>query len=130
MTADPVVVQDGKILLVKRGREPFKGRWCLPGGFVEPGEKVEAAAVRELREETGLEGKVVGLVGVYSEPGRDPRGPTVSVVYRVRVQPSAPKAGDDAEDARFWPLDALPPLAFDHDRIVADVRRGLPSARP
>ena len=125
LTADPVVVRDGEILLVKRAREPFKGRWCLPGGFVDPGEKVEAAALRELMEETGLEGEVVGLLGVYSDVGRDPRGPTVSVAYRIKVKGDAPKAGDDAEEARFWPLDALPALAFDHDRIVGDLRRSL-----
>ena len=123
LAADPLVVHEGKVLLVKRGREPFKGRWALPGGFVDPGESVEAAVLRELKEETGLVGAIDRLHGVYSAAGRDPRGPTVSVVYRVRVQSVDAKGGDDAEEAKFWPIDALPPLAFDHAQIVRDLGR-------
>jgi 8-oxo-dGTP diphosphatase len=130
LTADVVAIRDrGKarrVLLVLRGRPPYEGRWALPGGFVDAFELPEAAARRELAEETGLalgDDVQFRLVGVYGEPGRDPRGWTVSVVYAVSVsEPAAQVAGgDDAADARWFPADALPPLAFDHDGIVADV---------
>jgi ADP-ribose pyrophosphatase YjhB (NUDIX family) len=124
LTSDAYVEVEGKVLLIRRGREPFKGQWGLPGGFVDAGERPEDACLRELREETGLEGRVRGLVGLFSKPGRDPRGPTVSAVYRVEPSTLAVVAGDDAAEARFWPLDGLPPLAFDHAEIVAAARRG------
>ncbi|MCI4370683.1 MAG: NUDIX hydrolase, partial [Thermoplasmata archaeon] len=76
LTVDAFWVSRGRLLLVLRAREPFRGTWALPGGFVEAAESVEDAVVRELREETGLRARTVGLVGVYSQPGRDPRGPT------------------------------------------------------
>jgi 8-oxo-dGTP diphosphatase len=109
------------ILLVERGNEPFAGSWALPGGFVEPGERVREAAARELAEETGVRAAGLELLGVYDTPGRDPRGPTVSIVYVMRSdgEPAA-AGGDDAREARWHPLDALPALAFDHAAIVAD----------
>lgn len=114
-----------RVLLIRRGNEPFAGRWALPGGFVDEGERPEDAARRELAEETGLrfEGPLE-LVGVYGDPGRDPRGWTVSAAYRVVLDaPHDVAGGDDAAEARWFPLDALPPLAFDHDDIVADAIR-------
>lgn len=111
------------VLLIQRGNAPFAGRWALPGGFVEQGEQVRQAAPRELSEETGLHVKVedLRLLGVYDTPGRDPRGWTVSVVYLARLQGQVPvKGADDAGDARWFPADALPELAFDHALIVAD----------
>lgn len=120
LTVDAVAVRDGKVLLVRRGRPPFSKAWALPGGFVERGETTEAAVVRELEEETGVSGVVRRLVGVYSEPGRDPRGPTVSVAYLVDAGLEAPVGGDDAAAAAYHELAALPALAFDHGRIVAD----------
>ncbi len=85
LTVDALVPKDGKLLLVRRGRYPFEGMHALPGGFVEAGETVEEAVVRETLEETGLRTKVVRLLGVYSDPERDPRGHTVSVVFELAV---------------------------------------------
>jgi len=111
------------ILLVQRASEPFAGSWALPGGFVEAGERVPAAAARELAEETGVhaEPSELALLGVYDAPGRDPRGPTVSIVYVLLSDGEPPARGaDDARDARWHPLERLPPLAFDHAAVVAD----------
>ena len=116
-------------LLIRRGREPFKGQWALPGGFVEVGERVEDAARRELVEETGLRGDILDLLGVYSDPGRDPRGHTVSVAYVMKVSGIVQVDDlDDAEEARWFDVEKPPPLAFDHDAILADARAWL--ARP
>jgi uncharacterized protein len=125
LSVDAAVVRGDSILLVKRGREPYKGTWCLPGGFVAAGEKVEAAALRELAEETGLHATLGPLVGVYSDPARDPRHHTVGIVFLANAPRGEPRAGDDAAEARFWPLAKLPPLAFDHAAIVRDVERRL-----
>jgi 8-oxo-dGTP diphosphatase len=111
------------VLLIQRANEPFAGRWALPGGFVEQDEQVAQAARRELLEETGLQLEVdqLRLLGVYDTPGRDPRGWTVSVVYLSRLRERATVTGaDDARDARWFPADALPELAFDHALIIAD----------
>lgn len=127
LSGDTVVVRRHgrarEVLLIRRVREPFAGAWALPGGFVEPFERPEDAARRELAEEAGLRLHApFALVGVYGEPGRDPRGWTVSAAYAVFLEHDAPQlsAGDDAAEARWFALDDLPPLAFDHDRIVAD----------
>jgi 8-oxo-dGTP diphosphatase len=110
-----------RVLLVQRGNPPFAGSWALPGGFVEEGERVVDAAPRELVEETGLQAGALELLGVYDTPGRDPRGWTVSVVYLARPPSETPVAGgDDASDARWFSVDALPELAFDHALIIAD----------
>jgi 8-oxo-dGTP diphosphatase len=109
-------------VLVER-RFPPPG-WALPGGFVEAGETVAAAARREIREETGLEVELVALLGVYSDPRRDPRGlHTIGTVFVGRAA-GEPRGGDDAAQARVFALDALPaPLAFDHATILEDYRR-------
>jgi len=126
LTADVVALAplDGvrRVLLIRRGNEPFSGQWALPGGFVDEGERPIDAARRELAEETGLHFRgALDLVGVYGDPGRDPRGWTVSAAYRALLEAPVQVAGsDDAAEARWFPLDALPPLAFDHDRIVTD----------
>lgn len=120
------------VLLIQRGNEPFSGRWALPGGFVDEGERPEDAARRELAEETGLvyDG-ALELVGVYGDPGRDPRGWTISAAYRAVLESPAEVAGaDDAAEARWFAIHDLPPLAFDHDRIVADALHGLDTDAP
>lgn len=107
------------VVLVERSNPPYG--WALPGGFVDYGESVEAAARREVREETGIDAGPLILLGVYSDPGRDPRFHTMSTVFVARVQENAsPVAGDDARCARFFPLHALPSLVFDHRRILDD----------
>lgn len=124
ITVDGVLMRDKKILLIKRKNEPFKGKWALPGGFVEYGEKVEDAVIREFREEVGIEAKIKKLLGVYSDPSRDPRGHTISIVFILDAK-GTPKAGDDAIDAKFFDIDKLPPLAFDHDKIIEDAVREI-----
>ena len=124
LTVDVVVLTAAEppdVLLIQRGNPPFEGLWALPGGFVEEGERVASAAPRELAEETGLRIDDLELLGVYDTPGRDPRGWTVSVVYRARIAGRESVAGaDDAREASWFPADALPELAFDHRLIVAD----------
>ncbi|MEU9395284.1 NUDIX domain-containing protein [Streptomyces sp. NPDC048324] len=123
-----LTVRDGAlhVLLVERGQDPYAGHWALPGGFVEPDESAETAARRELAEETGLS-DVTGLhleqLRTYSEPDRDPRMRVVSVAFTALL-PDAPEphGGSDAADARWVECDTALPLAFDHDRILADAR--------
>ena len=105
------------IVLIER-KNPPPG-WALPGGFVDYGEKLEDCVVREVLEETGLKTKVVGLVGVYSAPGRDPRGHFVTAVYELRQTGGSLKAGDDASSAAWVPVDEVPDMAFDHGDIIA-----------
>jgi len=120
LTVDGVIIQDGKILLIKRKHQPFKGQWALPGGFVEYGETTEDATIREVVEETGLATKIRRLIGVYSDPHRDPRGHTVSVVYYLEICNGKMKSGDDASDVNFFDVKKLPPLSFDHEQIIKD----------
>jgi 8-oxo-dGTP diphosphatase len=114
-----------QVLLIRRKHDPFAGRWALPGGFVDENETLEAAARRELEEETCVRGVKLTELGAYGDPGRDPRGWTVSVLFYCLVKPHTvrPKAADDAAQAQWFPLAALPPLAFDHDKMLAAVRR-------
>jgi 8-oxo-dGTP diphosphatase len=116
----------GRLLLIRRGCPPFEGRWALPGGFVEYGETTEAACVRETLEETGLAVEIEGLAGVYSRPDRDPRGHTVSVVYRCRAVGGDVRGGDDAAEARWFTPSDLGRVswAFDHAEIVGANLRG------
>jgi 8-oxo-dGTP diphosphatase len=116
------------VLLIQRGNPPFEGRWALPGGFVDMEETLEAAAVRELREETGMEGVELRQLASYGDPGRDPRGRTISVVFAGvadEKRAGRVKGGDDAAHAAWHPIEGLPELAFDHDRIVADAKEWL-----
>ncbi len=123
LTVDGVILKNNRLLLIKRRNLPFKDKWAFPGGFVGYGEKTEDAVIREVLEETGLETKINDLVGVYSDPDRDPRGHTVSVVYLLDVCGGCLSGGDDASEAKFFDLEHLPELAFDHDSIVKDVFR-------
>ncbi len=128
VTADTAVFRGPshalELLLVRRAHEPFAGMWALPGGFVDENEPLDRCALRELAEETGLrpEGALVP-VGAYGDPGRDPRGWTVTVLYAValaRGESGAVVGGDDAAEAAWHPVATLPPLAFDHDRLARD----------
>ncbi|MFB8247360.1 NUDIX domain-containing protein [Streptomyces sp. NPDC055952] len=121
-TADVVLLAAGHVLLIERGWDPYEGCWALPGGHVDAGETSVVAAARELEEEAGIAVAVADLrqVGAFDAPGRDPRGRYVSVAYTATPPaPVVPSAGDDATAARWWPLDALPDLAFDHADILA-----------
>lgn len=121
LAADCVVFDKlGRLLLVRRKFPPFQGQYALPGGFMEYGERMEEAALRELREETGIEGRIVRLVGVYSRPDRDPRGQCVSAAYLIEADRYDAVAGDDAAEAEFVEHYSAEKLAFDHDEIVAD----------
>lgn len=128
LTADCIVfahVDDGiSVLLVERGNEPYKGCWAFPGGFMNMDETTAEAARRELREETGLAVGAIRQLGAYDRVDRDPRGRVITVAYVAVVDDAGGVCGgDDAHDARWFPLDSLPPLAFDHDAILADACR-------
>jgi len=119
-TVDIIIEIDGRIVLIERANEPLG--WALPGGFVDYGEDLESAAIREAREETGLELEGLQPLGAYSDPARDPRQHTISYVYIARGRGTL-AAGDDAAAARLFALDELPsPLCFDHARIIEDFR--------
>lgn len=141
LTADCVVFglsDDGllEVLLIQRGRPPFEGSWAVPGGFVEEGEAPLQAAQRELEEETGLADLSMDQFHTFGKPGRDPRGWVVTVAYWtvVRTNQVQPRAGDDAAEARWFPLDSFPSLAFDHDDVlekaVAALRQTVEATSP
>ena len=127
VTADCVVITREaapRVLLIQRGNEPFKGCWAFPGGFMNIDETTEQCAVRELEEETGLRLSSVRQVGTYSRVDRDPRGRTLTVAYLALIDvPVSVQGHDDAVRAEWFPLSALPPLAFDHAEIMQDVMR-------
>ena len=123
LTVDGLVLYEGRLVAVRRKNEPFKGMPALPGGFVELGETTEESVVREIREETGLDTRVVRLVGVFSDPRRDPRGHVVSVVYALEVIGGQLRAGSDAAEIVLINPDESPSMAFDHDEIVRAWRR-------
>ncbi len=118
LAVDAVVIKNGRILLVRRKNEPYKGKLALPGGFVEYGERTEDAVLRELREETVMEGKVKKLVGVFSDPGRDPRGHVVSIAYLIEPKSEEVRAGDDAAECEWVRIENARDLAFDHADII------------
>lgn len=109
-----------QILLIKRGIEPYKGKWALPGGFLNPDESAEAGALRELKEETGIESAYIEQFHTYSEPNRDPRERVITIAHLALIKLQEVKGGDDAADARWFPIDEVPQLAFDHDAILRD----------
>jgi len=124
VTVDGIVLVGGKVVAVVRRNDPFRGMPALPGGFIELGERAEDAVVREVCEETGLETKVRRVVGVYSDPSRDPRGHVIAIVFELDRIGGELRASSDAADVRLLDPDVLPPLAFDHARILADWRKG------
>lgn len=122
VTTDCVIFgYDGKslkVLLVERGIEPFKGCWAFPGGFLDMNEDALTGARRELKEETGLEQAFMEQFHTFSDVGRDPRGRVITIAYYALVKISEVKGGDDAARAEWFSLSDVPPLAFDHDRIL------------
>jgi 8-oxo-dGTP diphosphatase len=129
LTADAVIVDaDRGVVLVRRRHAPFAGCWALPGGFVEISESCAAACRREAKEETGLDVECVELIGVFSDPGRDPRGHTISAIYLCRVVGGELSGGDDAAEARWFPDVHTLELAFDHRQVLAAA--GIVSLKP
>ncbi|MEF8848611.1 MAG: NUDIX hydrolase, partial [Candidatus Thermoplasmatota archaeon] len=118
-----IILKNNKILLIKRKNPPFQNQWALPGGFVEYGEKTEDAVKREIYEETNLKTKILKLLGVYSDPNRDPRGHTISIVYQLRILEGKVSGGDDAAEAKFFKINNLPKLAFDHSKIISEQKQ-------
>ena len=122
VTTDCVIFgYDGKelkVLLIERGIEPCRGCWAFPGGFLNMDEDALAGARRELKEETGLENAFIEQFHTFSEPGRDPRGRVITIAHYALVKIQEVEGGDDASQARWFPIGEVPPLAFDHDRIL------------
>ncbi|MGE5809563.1 MAG: NUDIX domain-containing protein [Nitrospirota bacterium] len=123
LTVDCVVFHGNAVVLIRRAHDPFKGWYALPGGFVEVGETVEEACRRETREETGLIVEDLRLIGVYSDPARDPRRHTVSVAFHGRADIASLEAGDDASAAELVADWQHAQLAFDHQKILSDAWR-------
>ncbi|MBP3792090.1 MAG: NUDIX hydrolase [Methanobrevibacter sp.] len=123
LTTDIFIFDDDlNFILIKRKNDPYKDCWALPGGFVEYGESVETAAIREAKEETSIDIELIDLVNVYSEPNRDPRGHTITVAYTAKGDLTTKKADSDAKDISIFNVDALDEieLAFDHRQIIND----------
>ncbi|NLF84213.1 MAG: NUDIX hydrolase [Candidatus Gastranaerophilales bacterium] len=120
--------ENPRILLIKRKNPPFQDHWALPGGFMDYDEEIEDAAYRELEEETGITGVRLEQIHAFGKVGRDPRGRTVSIVYRAVVDPATVnvQAGDDAKEAEWFDIRELPPLAFDHAEIIDYAVKTLP----
>jgi 8-oxo-dGTP diphosphatase len=119
LAVDCIILFEGGVVLIKRGNPPFQGCYALPGGFVEIGESIEEAVTREALEETGLDIELLRLVGVYSDPRRDPRGHVVSICILSRGMGKL-ASGSDARSAEVFGLDGLPELAFDHRKMIDD----------
>lgn len=107
-----------QVLLIERGIEPFKGRWAFPGGFIKMDETAEEGAQRELKEETGMENAFIQQFHTFSNPLRDPRERVITIAFYALVRIQEVKGGDDAASARWFPLDEIPALAFDHDQML------------
>ena len=127
VTADAVLFAEkgGQmyVLLIQRGNDPYKGYWAFPGGFLNMDETVARCAERELEEETGIVLTGMQLAGVYSDVERDPRGRVITAAYAAMTTMPEATASDDAAAAQWWPLNALPKLAFDHETILRDAKR-------
>ena len=134
VTADAVVITKKripKVLLIERSDEPFKGHWAFPGGFMNMDETTEACAIRELKEETGLELDNPKQIGTYYEIDRDPRGRTISVVYLFEIESEREVTGqDDAAKAQWWDIKELPELAFDHKEILENALAYIKTKSP
>lgn len=124
LTVDALIIFERKIVLIKRGNPPYQNLFAIPGGFVEVGETVEEAVVREAKEETGLDIELIKLLGVYSDPSRDPRGHTVTVCFLANGGGKL-KAGSDAKDIGLFNLREIPELAFDHNKIIENAKSDI-----
>jgi 8-oxo-dGTP diphosphatase len=123
VSVDAVVVHEGNILLIRRGAEPDRGKWAIPGGYVGWDESAEDAVTRELKEETGLVAKKIMFLGVYSSPARHPKQ-VIDIAYFITEFEGVPMFGDDAEDIRWFNLSALPKqMAFDHKKIISSLEK-------
>jgi len=120
VAVDVLIRKDDGYVFIKRKNEPYRGRWAIPGGLVEYGETVEQAAKREAKEETGLDVKLIQLIGVYSDPTRDPRGHCISIAYLAEAVSGELKAATDAKKAKIFKR-RPDNLAFDHSKIFEDV---------
>ena len=114
-----------QVLLIERGIEPFKGKWAFPGGFLKMDETAREGALRELKEETGLENAYIEQFNTYSDSGRDPRERVITIAHYALVRIQEVQGGDDAAKAQWFPIDKVPQLAFDHDMILRDAMRKL-----
>ena len=114
-----------QVLLIERGIEPFKGKWAFPGGFLNMDETAGEGALSELKEETGLENAYIEQFNTYADPGRDPRERVITIAHYALVRIQEVKGGDDAAKAQWFPIDEVPQLAFDHDKILRDAMRKL-----
>lgn len=122
LAVDAIVIYRDRLVFIKRKNEPYKGMLALPGGFVEEGETTEQAAIREVWEETGLKAEILKLVGVYSNPHRDPRGPVVSICYLLKAA-GEHKASTDASEVILLKPAEVPMLAFDHNAMISDAEK-------
>ena len=135
VTADIVIITleaRPRVLLIKRKHDPFAGKWALPGGFVDERETLRDAALRELQEETGVVGLELEQLHAFGDPGRDPRGWTITVAFLARAKPILlePQAADDAAEVKWFALDRLPALAFDHAEIIDRARTRIADRTP
>lgn len=123
LTVDPIILMSGGVVLVKRSFDPYKDYWALPGGIVEYGETIEVAVIREAKEETGLDVKIEKLVGVYSDPNRDPRGHFVSVCFLCVPVGGALTTSVETKEVRIFSKEEIKSirLAFDHKKILKDI---------
>lgn len=121
---DGLLIENGKILLIKRARDPFKGMWAIPGGRIEDNETAEQCLVREMKEETGLDIEPIKMTGLYSEPSRDPRL-IIAAAYLVKKLGGEVMAGDDAGEAKWFDIDKTPTLCADHEKILSDALKQI-----
>lgn len=131
VTVDAVVFayqkEDLQVLLIQRKNDPFKGKWALPGGFVEDDESLDAAVSRELEEETGIHTTDLAQLYTFGQPNRDPRGRAISVSYYTEVNKGDvnPQAASDAAETQWFSMNHLPELAFDHADILAKAKKAF-----
>jgi len=126
LAVDGILIEDGKVLLVQRAHEPFKGCWSTPGGFVEFGERLSRTAEREFLEETGIMARPIQIVGIYDNPKRDPRGHVIGIAYLMKRKSGKLKVSSESFDVRFFPVTKLPKaMAYDSKNMIKDALKLL-----